>query len=56
MMREPEDRSVEAGKNIKIGSFRRQRHGRSGQRSLTIESGTAERRAKKKMGDGFQEI
>src|SRR5215469_17801565 len=51
----PIHRPFESPNYIEVGGFRRQRHGRGGERGFAVESGSAEAGSGQKMGDGFQE-
>jgi hypothetical protein len=54
VVRESIDWPFEAPEDIEIRSFGGERHGRSRQRSLAIESGAPEHSAGQKVSDGFQ--
>ena len=56
MMSEPEGGAAEAAEDIEIGSLRGERERERGQRGFAVESGTAQARARQKMGDGFQGV
>jgi len=51
---EGEDRPFNDSQDIKIRSFRGQRHGRGGQRRFAVESGAGQDCACQEVGDGFQ--
>ena len=55
MMGKSENRAMNATDDVEIRGFGGERHGGGSQRGLAIESGSAERRAEKKMGNGFHE-
>ena len=54
VMREVVDRPFKSPENVEVGRLGGERHGRGGERGLTIETGAPEDRAGQKMCDGFQ--
>jgi hypothetical protein len=54
MMRKAKHRAFHIGEDVQIGRFGSQAHGSGGQRSLSIEPGTCETCAGKKVCDGLQ--
>ncbi len=54
VMLESKDRAFETAEHVEIRRFGRQRHGRSGEGGLAVESGAGEAGSGQEVGDGFQ--
>ena len=56
VMGESENRSAEkTADDVEVGSFGGEGERGGGQRGLAVETGSSQRRAEKKVSDGFQE-
>ena len=54
MVGESKDSAFDAGENVQVGRFRRQRHGGCGQSGPAIESRASQAGAGQEVGNGFQ--